>query len=115
MTNTEERISEIKELTKKLNVYRDEYYNKSRPSVDDATYDKLVDKLKQLEDEADFHCVNSPNYSVGYVVNSELPKVKHSYPLLSLDKTKDRAVAAKFIKDKDARSEEHTSELQSQR
>ena len=98
--NTEERISEIKELTKKLNVYRDEYYNKSRPSVDDATYDKLVDKLKQLEDEADFHCVNSPNYTVGYVVNTGLPKVRYSTPLLSLDKTKDPNVAETFTKGK---------------
>ncbi|HAU87995.1 MAG TPA: NAD-dependent DNA ligase LigA, partial [Lachnospiraceae bacterium] len=98
---TNKQIDRIKDLTKTLNKYRDEYYNKSRPSVDDYTYDSLMDELKELEDAADFHCTNSPNYTVGYVVNSELPKVKHSYPLLSLDKTKDRTVAANFAKGKD--------------
>ena len=99
---TNKQIDRIKDLTKTLNKYRDEYYNKSRPSVDDYTYDCLMDELKELEDAADFHCTNSPNYTVGYVVNSELPKVKHSYPLLSLDKTKDRTVAANFAKGKGA-------------
>lgn len=100
--NKNSQIERIKELTKILNMYRDEYYNKSRPSVDDYIYDSLMDELKELEDAAGFHCSNSPNYTVGYVVNSELPKVKHNYPLLSLDKTKDRSVAANFAKGKDA-------------
>lgn len=99
---TNDQITRIKHLTKILNKYRDEYYNESRPSVDDSTYDSMMDELKDLEDKADFHCANSPNYTVGYVVNSELPKFKHSYPLLSLDKTKDRTVAANFAKGRKA-------------
>lgn len=94
------QIDRIKELTKALNMYRDEYYNKSRPSVSDLEYDALMDELRELEESAGFHCANSPNYTVGYVVNSELPKFKHSYPLLSLDKTKDRIEAAKFAGNK---------------
>lgn len=74
---TNDQITRIKYLTKILNKYRDEYYNESRPSVDDVTYDSMMDELKDLEDKADFHCANSPNYTVGYVVNSELPKFKH--------------------------------------
>lgn len=95
-----EQIAKVKELTRILNIYRDEYYNKSKPSVDDATYDRMIDELKELEIEADFHCANSPNYTVGYKVNSELPKVKYSIPLLSLDKTKDQGVAIGFTKGK---------------
>ena len=62
---TNDQITRIKHLTKILNKYRDEYYNESRPSVDDSTYDSMMDELKDLEDKADFHCANSPNYTVG--------------------------------------------------
>lgn len=36
-----------KELTNRLNKYRDAYYNHSDPLVTDAEYDALFDKLKK--------------------------------------------------------------------
>ena len=39
---TNDQITRIKYLTKILNKYRDEYYNESRPSVDDTTYDSMI-------------------------------------------------------------------------
>ena len=40
-----------RELTARLNVYRDEYYNKNAPSVSDAVYDRLFDELVGLEEQ----------------------------------------------------------------
>lgn len=95
-------IKRIKELTVQLNQYCDEYYNQSRPSVSDAEFDALFDELKKLENESGFYCTNSPTKNVGHKVSDKLPKVKHTYPLLSLDKTKDYNEAATYTKGKEA-------------
>lgn len=76
------------ELTTRLNVYRDEYYNKSAPSVSDAVYDRLFDELAGLEEQTGVIMTNSPTQTVGYPIVSGLPEAKHDIPLLSLDKTK---------------------------
>ena len=91
-------INNQKELTDKLNQYRDAYYNKSDPLVSDAEYDAMFDKLKQMEQESGIVLSNSPTRTVGYEVKSKLIKVKHDIPLLSLDKTKDTSDLIKFIK-----------------
>ena len=43
---------------------------------------------------------NSPTHTVGYEVKSKLEKVKHSHPMLSLDKTKSVDDLKKFVGDK---------------
>ena len=77
-----------RELTARLNVYRDEYYNKNAPSVSDAVYDRLFDELVGLEEQTGVIMTNSPTQTVGYPVVSGLPEATHDIPLLSLDKTK---------------------------
>lgn len=96
------KINKIKELTTRLNICREEYYNHSRPSISDAQYDKMFDELSELEKETGFAFCNSPTLTVGYVVNTYLPKVHHDIPLLSLDKTKDPEQAQNFTGKKDA-------------
>lgn len=91
-----EKIDRIKGLIEQLNVYRDDYYNKSRPTVSDAEYDRLFDELYNLEKETGIIMSNSPTQTVGYEVKSELKKVKHSHPMLSLDKTKSEKDLIKF-------------------
>ncbi len=97
-----EKINRIKSLVEQLNVYRDDYYNKSRPTVSDAEYDKLFDELDNLEKETGIVMSNSPTQTVGYEVRSELKKVKHEYPMLSLDKTKSVDDLNRFVGDKEA-------------
>lgn len=46
-----ERLIRQRELTARLNTYRDEYYNQNAPSVSDAVYDRLFDELTELEEE----------------------------------------------------------------
>lgn len=96
-----EKVKRIKDLVKRLNEYRDAYYNEARPIVTDTEYDKLFDELSELENETGIVYANSPTQSVGYEVKSELEKVKHSHPMLSLDKTKSVNDLVKFAKDKD--------------
>lgn len=97
-----ERIRRIKYLVDYLNQCRDEYYNKSNPSISDSKYDKLFDELVELEKATGFIIANSPTQTVGYVVNDKLEKVKHDIPLLSLDKTKDFEVARTFTQNHEA-------------
>lgn len=96
-----DKIKRIKELVKQLNEYRDAYYNEARSDVSDAEYDRLFDELSELENETGVVYTNSPTQSVGYEVKSELEKVKHSHPMLSLDKTKSVDDLVKFARDKD--------------
>lgn len=83
-----DKINRIKELVNQLNTYRNAYYNNSESQISDYEYDNLFDELKQLEDETGVIMSNSPTQTVGYEVKSKLEKVKHSHPMLSLDKTK---------------------------
>lgn len=46
-----DKVKRIKELTQKLNQYRDSYYNDSVSEISDHEYDELFDELKQLEEE----------------------------------------------------------------
>ena len=84
-----------------LNQYRDSYYNNSVSKVSDQEYDNLFDELRKLEEETNIVMANSPTNTVGYEVKSKLEKVKHSHPMLSLDKTKSVDDLKKFAGDKD--------------
>ena len=95
-------LKEIRELTIKLNQWCYEYYALSNPSVSNDVFDQNFDRLKYLEDKTGFFFSGSPVRTVGFRVSSELPKIKHSSPLLSLDKTKDRKVAMDFTKNREA-------------
>lgn len=95
-------ISRIQELTKLLNHYRNEYYNKNNSEISDQEYDRLFDELKEKEDKTGFCLANSPTQSVGYLVQSKLQKSVHEYPMLSLDKTKSPDELQKFVGDREA-------------
>lgn len=91
-----DKIKRLKELTEQLNNYRDSYYNNSESFISDKQYDDLFDELKALEEETGIIMSNSPSRTVGYEVKSKLEKVKHSHPMLSLDKTKSTDDLVKF-------------------
>lgn len=95
------KIDRIKELVELLNHYRNEYYNNSRSEISDFEYDQLFDELANLESETGFIMSVSPTQTVGYEVVSELNKVEHNHPMLSLDKTKSVADVVKFLNNKD--------------
>ena len=95
------KINRLKELTEQLNHYRDSYYNNSESLISDKQYDDLFDELQALEEEIGIVMSNSPTKTVGYEVKSKLEKVKHSHPMLSLDKTKSTDNLIKFSDGRD--------------
>lgn len=83
------KFDRIKYLVEYLNKCADEYYNLNAPSLSDAQYDELFDELTALEKETGFILPESPTQRAGYEAVSQLQKVQHLIPLLSLAKTKD--------------------------
>lgn len=81
------KTNRIIELVSLLNKYRDAYYNDNESLVSDKEYDMLFDELVKLEQEQGLILANSPTQTVGYEVVSQLKKVTHNHPLLSLGKT----------------------------
>lgn len=64
------------------------YYQEDREVMSNKEYDALYDELTALEKETGIVLAGSPTVNVGYEVLSELEKVPHDSPMLSLDKTK---------------------------
>lgn len=95
-----DKTKRIKQLTKLLNEYRDAYYNRGESIISDYDYDNLFDELQKLEEETGIILSNSPTQTVGYEVKSQLEKVKHSHPMLSLGKTKSVNDLIKFYNGK---------------
>ena len=83
------KIDRIKELTELLNKASDSYYNTGDTIMEDHEFDTLLEELCALEKETGFVMATSPTHKVGYEVKSELQKVTHNHPMLSLAKTKD--------------------------
>lgn len=96
------KINRINELVKILNQARYEYEQNDREIMSNYEYDKLYDELELLEKETSIVLSNSPTQNVGYDVVGNLPKVKHSTKILSLEKTKDIKVLKSFIGDEEA-------------
>ena len=94
-------MKEMKELINKLNQYSYEYYILGKPSVTDVTYDTLYDKLVKLEKETGVILSNSPTQKVGGEVLSNLTKITHKYPMLSLDKCHSAEEVLEFANGKD--------------
>lgn len=95
-----EPINEIKELVKALNNASKAYYQEKQEIMSNLEYDKLYDRLILLEKQTGIVFANSPTQKVGYELLSSLPKENHSYPMLSLDKTKSVDTLKEWLGDK---------------
>lgn len=94
MNNDEKKVYDLVELLKR---YREEYYNRSEPSITDAQYDVLFDELSELENLTGLYLPDSPTQCVGFEVIDECDKVKHSIPVLSMAKTKSYNRVTEFV------------------
>ncbi len=78
---------EIRALTEKLSLYQDTYYKEGKSLVSDMEYDRLTDRLMELEKEyPEYALPTSPTRRVGSDLTSDFPEVEHTIPVLSLDK-----------------------------
>ena len=61
-----ENIKKIEEIASEINFHNNLYYNKDKPSISDAEYDKLVRELKELiKKNPDIDLKNNPIYKIG--------------------------------------------------
>ena len=95
-----EKIKKLKAWAELLNEASKAYYQEDREIMSNLDYDELYDKYVALEEETGIILSNSPTQRVGYEVISDLTKVAHEKPMLSLDKTKDTAKLKNFLGDK---------------
>ncbi len=81
----QEAKKEIEQLTEKINYHNDLYYEKNRTQISDLEFDKLLEKLIQLENEfPQLKDPSSPTQRVGGTITKEFATVYHKYPMLSL-------------------------------
>lgn len=91
---------EIDKLTEELKVYQDKYYKEGVSLISDTEYDRLTDRLIELEKEhPELQHPDSPTRRVGSDLTNDFPEVRHTIPVLSLDKAySDEAVLDFFSK-----------------
>lgn len=83
--------SSIRELIDFLN-YHTSLYDAGKPVISDKEWDDKLFELQKLEEETGIYYPDSPSVSVPFVQMSELKKVTHNHPMLSLPKSKDLSV-----------------------
>ena len=89
---------EIDKLTSELKVYQDKYYKEGISLVSDSEYDRLSDRLAALEKEhPDLMHPESPTLRVGSDLTNDFPEVRHTIPVLSLDKAYSDAAVLDFF------------------
>lgn len=87
MTTSEIKI-ELKELTKQLEKFDEEYYTNDAPSITDAEYDELKKRALELESylsQTDLFGNLVVSKKVGSKVKNGFKKITHIIPMLSLE------------------------------
>ena len=82
-------IDELNRLTK--------LYDAGCPEISDKEWDALYFKLQEMEKETGIIYPDSPTQNIHFEKVSELKKVKHNHPMLSLDKTKNIEDIKSFV------------------
>lgn len=81
----QEAQDEIKPLRAKLTKWGKEYYEQDNPTVEDHVYDRAYQRLVQLEEQfPQLVSADSPTQRVGGATESQLTKVRHEIPMLSM-------------------------------
>lgn len=86
MTHDSSWLPEMKEAVKTLNRWAKEYYENDAPSVSDATYDALYDRLVDMEKRYGTVLPDSPTKRVGGEPLKGFEKYTHAKRLYSMDK-----------------------------
>ena len=78
---------EMVRLSRELLRHQHLYYVMARPEISDREYDRLFDRLQEMEKQhPDLAMVNSPTRRIGSDLDSTFPEKEHTIPVLSLDK-----------------------------
>jgi len=94
---TTEVRREIERLRREIEHHNYCYYVLDRPEVSDAEYDRLFDRLVELERQhPELVTPDSPTQRVGAQPVEAFGAVRHSLPMLSLDKAQSEAELAEW-------------------
>lgn len=85
------------QLTKELSRLAYQYYTLSEPTVSDAEYDEMYDRLAAMERESGRVLPGSPTMRVGSQPLPGFEKHRHIAPLYSLDKAKTSGEVSEFM------------------
>ena len=82
-----ELLNEYTELKKTIDYHMDRYYNQDEPEISDYEYDKLMQRLKDIEAQhPEWITPDSPSQKIGGTVKREAGvKVTHNVPMLSIE------------------------------
>ncbi len=95
----EQATAEVAQLSQQLNQHNYLYYVLDDPQIPDAEYDRLLQRLKQLElDFPQLQAMDSPTQRVGAEPLSAFGSVAHEVPMLSLDNAFDAGDMRDFNK-----------------
>lgn len=84
----EEAKREIAILSEKIEYHNQLYYQQSKTEISDFEFDKLLQKLIELEDKfPELKLSSSPSQRVGGTISKEFESVNHRFPMLSLGNT----------------------------
>jgi DNA ligase (NAD+) len=84
---------EIEKLTKAAKAY----YVDNAPIMTDEAYDKLYNKIRAWEEEQDIEDKLTDRICLGYFEGDKTDKVKHLYPMLSVENNNTRAIDKQSI------------------
>ncbi len=92
--------NKIKQLTEEIEKHNHQYYDLDAPTIEDATYDAMMQSLIELETaHPEWASPDSPTQRVGGTVSSAFEKVHFTEPKLSLS----NAFSAEDLKNFDTR------------
>lgn len=95
-----DKIYQMRHLINKLN-YLTKKYDEGTPEVTDKEWDDMYWELQKLEATYNTVYPDSPTQSIQYRSVNQLVKIEHNHKMLSLDKTKDLDMVAKFLNNKE--------------
>jgi DNA ligase (NAD+) len=90
----------MQDLINTLNHYT-KLYDEGRPAITDSQWDEMYFQLVEMERSEGVYLPESPTQQINYQVVSELKKIKHNHPMLSLNKTKSIDEMNTFIGNKE--------------
>lgn len=93
--------AELIQLRKEIKYHNKKYYDEDAPEISDYEFDKLMNRLKEIEKEfPEFITATSPTQKVGGTAKRTAGKiVKHDVQMLSLQDVFSRAEVENFVND----------------
>ena len=93
-----EVLREVESLREKIRSHDYLYYVEGTPEISDDAYDALFRRLRELEEaHPELVTPDSPTQRVGAEPRDDLPTIRHTAPMLSLDSSQEPEEVSRFM------------------